>query len=62
MKPGIQIKQCKNCSHCIENKYYYYTHDNRMVECHLYTCEIDEKQLNQRENCLRCEGQKEILG
>nr|WP_307991404.1 hypothetical protein [uncultured Niameybacter sp.] len=62
MKSGIQIKQCKNCSHCIENKYYYYTHDNRMVECHLYTCGKDERQLEQREDCLKWEGDKEILG
>ena len=62
MKTGVQIRQCKSCNHCIENKYYYYTHDNRMVECYLYTCKKDEKPFKQMEICIEWENKEEILG
>ena len=63
MKRSIQTRQCESCSHCIENKYYYYTHDNRMVECHLYTCRKYDKTFEptKAECCLGWEEEREIL-
>lgn len=39
MKQCIEKKQCIGCKHYMENRYHYYTHDNRMVEYHVHECQ-----------------------
>ncbi|MEG0950426.1 MAG: hypothetical protein RSE96_00690 [Niameybacter sp.] len=56
----VQEKKCVNCRNYSESKYYYYTHDNRMVECHIYTCRTHgHASLQQEEeHCLTGESKR----
>lgn len=53
-----------SCQHYTENRYHYYTYDNRMVEYHVYECQKQEGicHTHTEIDCISFEKKREILG
>ena len=64
MKHCIEKKKCMSCQHYTENRYHYYTYDNRMVEYHVYECQKQEWicHTHTEIDCISFEKKREILG